>query len=114
MHVTNPGFQAAGGSPFEGQVRNTCGTKLFHVAAGQSIAPNFHFHTVVDVPLPTKYDGYIVDDVSVATDKRSTAYGEVAGIANAPIGVYDWTGRQLYTATSDPNGLFEIIMPRLT
>ena len=111
VHVTNPGFQAAGGSPFEGQTRNTCETKLFHVAAGQSIAPNFHFHTVVDVPLPTKYSGYIVDDVSVATDKRSTAYGEVAGIANAPIGVYDWTGRLLHTGTSDPNGQFEIIMP---
>jgi hypothetical protein len=111
VHVTNPGFQSAGGSPFEGQVRNTCGTKLLHVAAGQSIAPNFHFHTVVDVPIPTKYSGYIVDDVSVATDKRSTAYGEVAGIARAPIGIYDWTGRQLFTARSDPNGQFELIMP---
>jgi hypothetical protein len=109
--VTNPGFQSNGGSPFEGQVRNTCGTKLLHVAAGQSIAPNFHFHTVVDVPIPTKYSGYIVDDVSVSTDRRSTAFGEVAGIANAPIGIYDWSGRLLQTATSDPNGQFEVIMP---
>jgi hypothetical protein len=111
VHVTNPGFQSHGGSPFEGQVRNTCGAKMLHVAAGQSIAPNFHYHTTVDVPIPTKYAGYMVDDVSVATDKRSTALGEVAGIANAPIGIYDWTGRLLHTVTSDYNGQYELIMP---
>jgi hypothetical protein len=111
VHVTNPGFQSHGGSPFEGQTRNTCGAKMLHVAAGQSIAPNFHFHTTVDVPIPTKYAGYMVDDVSVSTDKRSTALGEVQGIGNAPIGVYDWTGRLLHTVTSDYNGQYELIMP---
>src|SRR6202043_3222282 len=41
VNVTDGAFLAAGGSPFEGLTRNLCDVKLFHLAAGQSIAPNF-------------------------------------------------------------------------
>ncbi len=111
VHVTNPDFLAAGGSPFEGQQRNLCDSKLIHVESGQSVAPNFHVHTVVDVPLPGKYSGYIVDDVSASTDRKSTNLGEVSGITGAPIGLYDWANNLQYTTTSDYNGQFEVLMP---
>jgi hypothetical protein len=111
VHVTNKAFLAGGGSPFEGQTRSDCATKLFHAQPGQSIAPNFHFHTVVDVPLPAHYWGYIVDDVSVDTNKKGTSYGEVHGLQGVPVGVYDWTGRRTYSVNSDYNGVWEVLMP---
>jgi hypothetical protein len=111
VHVTNPDFLAAGGSPFEGQQRNLCDSKLIHVQAGESVAPNFHVHTVNDVPIPGKFSGYIVDDFSASTDRKSTTLGDVQGIAGSPIGLYDWTGNLQYTTTSDFNGLFEALMP---
>jgi hypothetical protein len=109
VKVTNPNFLANGGSPFEGKTRNTCDVKLLHQAAGQAIAPNFHVWT--DVPIATKFSGYIVDDVSVSSDRRSTTQGEVQGIANSPVGIYDWTGREVHSVDSDYNGQWEVLMP---
>ena len=111
VHVTNPAFLGGGGSPFEGQTRHDCITKLFHAQPGQSIAPNFHFHTIVDVPLPAHFWGYIVDDVSVDTNLKSTNLGEVHGLPGVPVGVYDWTGRRTYSVNSDYNGVWEVLMP---
>ena len=109
VHVTNPDFLAVGGSPFEGQTRHLCDAKLFHINAGQSIAPNFHFFT--DVPIATFFTGLIVDDVNVTTDKKSTGLGEVRGLNNAPTGVYDWTGQLIDTVNSDYNGIWEALEP---
>jgi SdrD B-like domain len=100
---------AVHGGPFEGQLRPKCDTKLLHVQNGQSVAPNFHIFT--DVPLATTFQGYAVDDISVSTNKLSTAAGEVAGIPNMPIGIYDWTGRQISTVNTDYNGLYEVMLP---
>jgi hypothetical protein len=111
VHVTNPDFLSIGGSPFEGQARNTCDTKLIRVQPGQSVAPNFHVHTVNDVPIPGKFSGIIVDDVSTSTDRKSTNLGDVQGIPGVPVGVYDWAGNLQYTATSDYNGIYEALMP---
>ena len=76
---------------------------------GQSVAPNFNLYT--DVPIPSKFYGYVTDDVSVSTDLRSTALGEVQGVADVPVGLYDWTNRLLTTVDTDYNGLFEVLMP---
>ncbi len=111
VNVTNPDFLANGGNPLQGATRHLCDMKLMNVQAGQSVAPNYHVHTVVDVPLPAHFVGYIVDDVSVESSKKSTNLGEVAGIPNVPIGVYDWTGRRMTSVNSDPNGLWEVLMP---
>jgi hypothetical protein len=111
VHVTDPVLLANGGSPFEGTVRHLCDTKLLNVQAGQSIAPDFHVHTVVDIPLPAHFWGYIVDDISVETNRQSLNLGEVHGIPNAPVGVYDWTGRRVYSVNSDYNGVWELLMP---
>jgi len=111
VHVTNGDFLAAGGSPLEGTTRHLCDTKLMSVQAGQSIAPNFHVHTVVDIPLPAHFWGYIVDDISVETNRRSTNFGEVHGIPNVPVGIYDFTGRRVDSVNSDYNGTWEVLMP---
>jgi hypothetical protein len=100
---------AVHGGPFEGQIRPLCDTKLIHVQNGQSVAPNFHMFT--DVPLATKFQGYATDDISVSTNKLSTFLGEVQGIPNMPIGIYDWTGRQVSTVNTDYNGMYEVVLP---
>jgi hypothetical protein len=111
VHVTNPSLLANGGSPLEGTTRHLCDTKLLNVQAGQSIAPDFHVHTIVDIPLPAHFWGYIVDDVSVETNRKSYNLGEVHGIPAVPVGVYDWTGRRVASVNSDYNGAWEILMP---
>jgi hypothetical protein len=111
-NVTDPNVYANGGSPLQGQTRHMCDLKLIHTEAGQSVAPNFHLYT--DVPIPTKFSGYITDDASISTNPRASFYGEVAGVANLPIGVYDWTGRLVHEMNSDYNGVWEAIMPSST
>jgi hypothetical protein len=97
------------GGPWEGQSRPLCDAKIIHVQNGQSVAPNFYMFT--DVPLATAFQGYAVDDISVSTNKLSTSIGEVAGIPNMPIGLYDWTGRQVAKVDTDYNGQFAVMLP---
>src|SRR5262249_11238125 len=94
VDVTNRDFLHNGGSPLQGATRHLCDSKLLNIQAGQSIAPNFHVRTTVDIPLPTHFWGYIVDDISVETNRASTNLGEVHGIPGVPVGIYDWTGRR--------------------
>jgi hypothetical protein len=105
----NPNFAAEGGSPFEGQMRPLCDVKLVRLQDSRSIAPTFNFFT--DVPLPARFMGYIVDDLNLSTDPKTTLFGEKAGLANVPVGVYDFADRLFTTIQSDPNGLWEIIVP---
>jgi hypothetical protein len=109
--TNNPSLATNGGSPLQGATRHTCDWKIFHSAPGQSIAPNFHFHTTVDIPLPAHWWGYLVDDLSLSGDKKSTTVGDVQGIPFAPTGFYDWTGRRLFAKDSDYNGVYEALMP---
>jgi hypothetical protein len=104
----NPTFWAEGGSPWEGVYRPTCDVKLVTLGSGRSIAPTFTLFT--DTPIPGKYHGYIIDDLNLATDPRALFFGEKNGIA-APVGLYDFTNRLVTTVNSDPNGLFEVLLP---
>ncbi|MBS1108469.1 MAG: pectin lyase-like protein [Anaeromyxobacteraceae bacterium] len=105
----NPTFADIGGSPFEGQARPLCNVKLVPLANGKSIVPIFHLFT--DVPLPGRFWGLLVDDLTFSADPRSLLYGEKAGIPFAPVGIYDYTNRLVHTAESDFNGLFDVLLP---
>lgn len=105
----NPNFVDAGGTIYEGQSRPLCDAKLVSLNNGKSIAPTFNLFT--DVPIPGKWKGYIIDDLTVSTDPTSINLGEKAGIGNMPIGVYDFTNNLVTTITSDPNGVYEILLP---
>ena len=107
--VDNPNFADAGGSAYEGQPKPLCSAKLVRVSDGRSIAPAFNVFT--DVPIPGRFWGLIVDDLNFSSDKRSLLYGEKAGVAFAPVGIYDFTNRLVYTAESDFNGLFDVLLP---
>ncbi|MFC0006407.1 hypothetical protein [Micromonospora siamensis] len=109
VHVTDPGFRDAGGSPFEGQSRPLCDTKLVEVRAGQASAPNFNLFT--PVPLPTHFWGLVINDLGLTRDKRSSNFGEAEGLPDVPVGLYDWAGRLVDTVDTDFNGMYEAIEP---
>lgn len=105
----NPNFAAGGGSPAEGQQRPLCNVKFVTLSNGRSIAPAFTLFT--PVPLPGRYFGYIVDDLNLSTNPQDLLFGEKAGVANSPIGIYDFANRLVTTVQSDPNGIFEVLLP---
>lgn len=107
--VDNKPFRDMGGSPYEGMTKPRCDTKLVTLNNGKSIVPMFHLFT--DVPVPSRLRGLIVDDLNYSTDKRTTLFGDKAGLANAPVGLYDFAGDLKYTAHSDYNGFYDVLMP---
>ena len=107
--VYNPDLMANGGSPFQGQQRPLCDTKLVPVTNGVSVAPNFSLFT--QVPLPGRYHTLVVDDLNLSGNQADIYYGEKAGIPNMPVGLYDSTGRLVYTGVTDANGTFDAMMP---
>jgi hypothetical protein len=107
--VDNPSFRDEGGSPYEGMDKPLCNMKLVTVSSGRSIAPIFYLFT--DVPIPGRFFGYIVDDLNLSTNPQDLLFGEKAGVANSPIGLYDYTNRLVATIQSDPNGVFEVLLP---
>jgi hypothetical protein len=107
--VDNPSFAAEGGSPYEGTEMPLCDVKLVNLGNGKSIAPTFNLFT--DVPIPGKWKGYIIDDLTLSVDKTSLTFGEKAGLADSPIGIYDFNNQLVTTITSDYNGTFEVLLP---
>ncbi len=107
--VDNPTFVDIGGSPYEGQVKPSCDTKLVSLNNGKSIVPMFNLFT--DVPIPSRLVGLIVDDINYGTDSRSVLYGEKPGVPFAPVGVYDFNNRLVQTLESDFNGFYETLLP---
>ncbi len=107
--VDNATFADIGGSPFEGMVKARCDTKLVDLNQGKSIVPMFNIFT--DVPIPSRLRGLIVDDLNYSTDKRTVLFGDKGGAANAPVGIYDFTNRLVYTAESDFNGYYDVLLP---
>ena len=105
----NATFLDIGGSPYEGTPKPRCDTKLVGLNNGKSIVPTFNVFT--DVPVPTRMRGLIVDDINFSTDPRSTMYGEKAGVPFVPVGIYDYQNRLEYTAESDFNGVYDVLMP---
>ncbi|GAB4447426.1 MAG: hypothetical protein OHK0015_51490 [Chloroflexi bacterium OHK40] len=110
--VDNPAFAAEGGSPYEGQRRPLCDVKLVTVTNGKSVAPAFTFFT--RVPLPGRWFGYIIDDLTISMNPQDTTFGEKLGLGNMPIGIYDYSNRLVKTVSSDPNGVFEVLLPSST
>lgn len=107
--VDNPSFLDIGGSPYEGQQKPTCDTKLVSLNNGKSIVPMFNLFT--DVPIPSRLFGLVVDDINYGTDPRSTLYGEKPGVPFIPVGIYDFNNRLVQTVESDFNGYYETLLP---
>ena len=107
--VDNPAFLDAGGSVFEGMAKPLCNVKLVTLNNNKSIAPSFTYFT--EVPIPGKWKGYIIDDLTVSTNPMDLMFGEKAGAPLMPIGIYDFKNRMVASMVSDPNGVFEILLP---
>ncbi len=107
--TVNQTFVGIGGSPYEGQQKPLCDTKLVSLKNGKSIVPTFNYFT--DVPLPGRFWGLIVDDLNFSSDPKSLLVGEKAGVPFAPVGIYDYSNKLVYTTESDYNGLWDVLMP---
>ncbi len=107
--VVNLEFAAEGGSPFEGMEKRLCNVKLVELGDGRSVAPSFNLFT--PVPLPGRWRGYIIDDLTLSTNPMDLYFGEKAGVPNSPIGIYDFSMRRVRTILSDPHGGFEVLLP---
>jgi hypothetical protein len=107
--VENPGYADFGGSRYEGQVMPLCNVKHVYLPAGTTVAPIFNLFT--EVPIPGKWRGYIIDNLNVSVDPNTLFFGEMAGVPNVPIGLYDFSGRLVHTVHSDRDGVYEAIMP---
>ena len=107
--TVNPTFVEVGGSPYEGLEMPLCDMRLVPLGDQRSIAPSFSYFT--DVPLPGRLFGAVVEDLALGTNPNEFYYGEKAGIPNAPLGFYDYSGRLVHTIQSDPNGFFEVLLP---
>jgi hypothetical protein len=107
--VDNQPFVGMGGTPYEGQQRPSCDTKLVRVNNGKSVVPIFNLFT--DVPVPSRLRSVIIDDLRFTNDPRSIMYGEKAGLAFAPVGIYDFANKLEYTTETDFNGIYDVLMP---
>jgi hypothetical protein len=107
--VDNPAFAAGGGSPYQGQTRPLCDAKLFTVQPGKASSGNFNLFT--PTPIPGKLWGLINDDLNLSTNPQDIMFGEKRGLANVPIGIYDYSNRLITTVLSDPNGFYDLTLP---
>jgi hypothetical protein len=108
--VSNPGYwEDGGGSRYEGQVKPLCTVKHAYLQNGRAVAPIFTLFT--EVPIPGKWKGYIIDNLNVSVDPNTLFFGEMAGVPEVPIGLYDYSGRLVHTVHSDFNGVYEVLMP---
>jgi len=107
--TNNLTFNEIGGSIYEGQQKPLCDMKLVRLSDRKSIAPGFNLFT--DVPIPGRFWGLIVDDLNFSSNPKSIAYGEKLPVSFAPVGIYDYTNRLIYTVESDYNGLFDVLLP---
>ena len=107
--LENPAFADDGGCPYEGDVTPLCDAQLVKLRDRRSVAPVFS--VLHRRPDPDPLLGLVIDDLNVSVDPKTTFFGEKAGIANAPVGFYDFTGRLVYTQQTDPNGIFDVLLP---
>jgi hypothetical protein len=63
------------------------------------------------VPMPGRIYGFALDDLNIETNPNFIYYGEKRGIPNTPVGIRDFTGRLVVMTSSDPNGIFEVLLP---
>ena len=112
VNVTNQAFLDAGGSPYEGQSRPLCDTKLITLQNTRSIAPNFNFFT--DVPIPGRLFGLVTDDLNLSVNPNEYLFGEKAGVPNMPVGFYDYTCRLVTTVLTDKDGYFDVQLPSVS
>jgi IPT/TIG domain-containing protein len=114
--VYNPDFLATtgplspdGGSPYEGERMPLCNERLITLQEGFNA--NSDFFVFTDVPAPGRMRGLLLDDLNVEFDPSSPMYAEKRGIPNSPIGILDFTGKEVTRTMSDENGYWEVVLP---
>ena len=120
-------------APFNGLPMPLCNRRLATLQPQQNVGIDIFLFTDSDtdgdattrtwrsneaVPPPARFFGLVEDDIVINADPNSISYGEPRGVANVPIGVYEFNrdgmsavGRRLITVYTDENGYYEVMVP---
>ena len=134
--VYNPSFMSVypgGVTPFEGKHMPLCNDRLDDLKNGQNVnsdtfvfpdsaantpnasAPDQHQgNDGTGIQLPSRWFGWVSDDINFDTDPTSIFYGEPRAIPNIPVTIRDFSGRQLLTVNTDEYGYYEALLPAAT
>ena len=96
-------------APLAGQTLNLCDRKL--VTLGQSDNSAADFFLFTEVPIAAHFTGMILDDTANEFDPTSPQFGEKYAPPWIPVGIYDWTGRQIGSTISDQWGRYNALVP---
>lgn len=69
------------------------------------------WHSTETVPMPGRFFGLVLDDLTMTANQNSLTFGEQQGAAYVPIGFYDHTGNHVTTIWTDENGHYEALLP---
>jgi IPT/TIG domain-containing protein/copper-binding protein NosD len=109
LATPEPGAPGGTGSPYEGKRMPLCTERLVEVQTGFNANSDFFMFT--DVPQPGRIVGVLLDDLTLEFNPQSPLYGEKRGIPNAPVGIYDFSGKLITTVKTDENGYWEVLLP---
>ena len=98
-----------GGSPYEGLERPLLRRQADPPRERQVRRPELR--ALQRHPLPTIHYGLIIDDLSTSVDKEEIFYGDKAPAKQMPISWYDFSGRLVRQSVTDPNGMYEVMLP---
>ncbi len=76
-----------------------------------AVAPDQVWLSTEAVPLPGRMYGLVLNDLVMTANTNSFNFGEQEGVANVPIGIYDFTGQLITTVWTDENGNYEVLLP---
>lgn len=115
----NPGFgqtDAAGNpiygslqSPNLGKMVNTCTMKEVTLDAYSNGATDFRLFT--EVPIPARLVGFVNDNINLQGVSANGWFGDKPGVPFVPVSVRDFAGREVARTYTDPNGMFEVLLP---
>ena len=95
--------------PLRGHAEAAVQRQAGHGDQPASIAPTFHLFT--DVPIPGRWKGYIIDDLTLSTDPDELVLRRKGRPPNCRSASTTSTTGWSHRSTSDPNGVFEVLLP---
>ena len=99
------------GSPYDDQLRRKCDLRRVTLDAQVNAAADFHLMNVDAVPMPSRVNGILLDDLNFTADVNDYMFGDKVGVPNTPIGIRDFTGQLIAVVHSDEMGQYSTLLP---
>ena len=96
-------------APFAGETRPVCDQKKVPLNGAQNAAADFFL--VSDVPVAANVTGMILNDLANEFNPNSPNFGEKYAPPLAPVGFYDWAGKEVNRVYADQYGRYNAMVP---